>query len=335
MIFILEGPDGVGKTTLGMHMAKQLDAAYLHLSYRWPDHMFEYHTAAIRWAIRKNRKQHVIIDRWWPSEALYAAEFRGGSKWSQMGRMMDRVARKHGAVYIYCLPEDLIAYEKRFNTLKAEREEMYDNVMGVATRYIRLWNGDTMHEPNENYTDLLVRTGGVKDRRDHIKYSIETWGNKLELFTDYVADRAKERIASQFQSRNSMDDPNLLGHLQEAKYVFVGEQVKPKYNNLDWPWYDYGHSSLYLSQALHEVPMREEKIMWANARNRDGTANKLLPDLAEAKPELKFIAVGSVALAYLRFHNIDCFDHVKHPAYVKRFEGDTTYYRELLRHAIN
>ena len=103
-----------------------------------------------------------------------------------MGRMMDRIARKHGAVYIYCLPEDLVEYEKRFDKLKAERFEMYDNTMGVAKRYLNLWHGDRVHIPNENYTDLLIRTGGVKDRRDHIKYSIESWGDKLDLFTEYA-----------------------------------------------------------------------------------------------------------------------------------------------------
>jgi len=333
MIFILEGPDGAGKTTLAQHMSKQLDATYLHLSYRWPDHMFEYHTAAIRWAIRKSHKKPVIIDRWWPSEALYAAEYRGGSKWSQMGRMMDRVARKHGAVYIYCLPEDLVDYEKRFDKLKSEREEMYDSVMGVAARYRFLWNGDKVHIPNENYTDLLIRTGGVKTRRDHVYYSIESWGDKLDLFTEYAYDRALERIHSQLP--DSMDEPNLLGHLKEAEYVFVGERVKPKYNNLEWPWYDYGHSSLYLAQALHEVPVREELLMWGNAINHDGTTNKILPTLAEAKPELKFIAVGKVALSYLSKQGIEVFEHVKHPAFVKRFEGDTSYMREILRHAIH
>lgn len=333
MIIILEGPDGVGKTTLGQHMAKQLNGTYLHLSYRWPDHMFEYHTAAIRWAIRKSHKQPVIIDRWWPSEALYAAEFRGGSKWAHMGRMMDRVARKHGAIYVYCLPENLETWEKRFEKLKAEREEMYDSVRGVGMRYLALWYGDSKHVPNHNYTDLLVRTGGLQNRRDHVKYTIELWGDKLDMFTDYVVMRATERIADQLP--NSMDDPNLLGHLEEAQYLWVGERVNPKYNNLNWPWYDYGNSSLYLAEALHGVPAREELFMWANAQNYDGTGNKLINQVVEASPGIKVIAVGKVALTHLVKQGIEVFEHVKHPAYVKRFQGGVEHMREILRHAIH
>lgn len=333
MIIILEGPDGVGKTTLAKHMCEKLDATYLHLSYRWPQHMFEYHTAAIRWAIRKSRKKPVIIDRWWPSEALYAAEYRGGSKWSQMGRIMDRVAMKHGAVYVYCLPSDLVEYEKHFAKLKEERAEMYDNTVGVAKRYLDLWNGNKMHEDNGNYADLLVRTGGVKSRFDHMYYSINMYGHTLDYFTDMVCRRSAELAATQMP--NSLDHPNLLGHLSTAKYLFVGERVNPKFNNLNWPWYDHGHSSLYLAEALHGVPAREELFMWANAINSDGSKNDLIKQVVEKKPEIKVIAVGKVALTHLVKDGIEVFEHVKHPSFVKRFEGGVEKMREMLRHAIN
>lgn len=332
MIIILEGPDGAGKTTLGQHMAKQLNGTYLHLSYRWPNHMFEYHTAAIRWAIRKSHKQPVIIDRWWPSEALYAAEYRGGSKWPQMGRMLDRVARKHGAVYVYCLPTDLVQYRARFDKLKEERAEMYDNTVGVAQRYLDLWDGKHI-EDTGNYADLLARTGGVKNRRDHIYYSIEMYGHCMDYFTDLVARRSALLVCSQMP--NSITQPNLLGHLEDAQYLFVGERVNPKFNNLYWPWFDYGNSSLYMAEALHGVPAREELFMWANVLDHDGTKNTMIKEVVEKKPELKVIAVGKVALTHLVKDGIEVFEHVKHPSFVKRFEGGVDKMREILRHAIH
>lgn len=170
MIFVLEGPDAVGKTTLAQHMQQELGAEYLHLSYRWPDHMFEYHHAAIRWAIRKSHKKPVIIDRWWPSEALYAAEYRGGSKWPWINHALDAIAQQNNVLYIYCLPEDLESYAKRFDQVKQEREEMYDNTVGVAKRYLDLW---------EIY----------KARRDHMRYSIETYGKNLSAFTKLAMQR--------------------------------------------------------------------------------------------------------------------------------------------------
>ena len=332
-------------------MAKRLNATYLHLSYRWPDHMFEYHTAAIRWAIRKSHKQPVIIDRWWPSEALYAAEYRKGSRWPQMGRMMDRIARKHGAVYVYCLPDDMVEYKKRFDKLKTERSEMYDSVTGVATRYLSLWHGYKEHPDTENYADMLTRTGGVQNRADHVKYTIETWGNKLDLFTDYVAQRADSLYKSQLP--DSMDHPNFLGHIAEAQYLMVGERVNPKYNNLEWPWYDYGNSSLFLAEALHVIPAHENLFVWANAINHDGSRNKLIERACEYKPELKAVAVGKVALTHLNKAGIEVHEHVRHPAFVRRFgtyifddhgkpekiivdrKDSVNYLRGVFRHAIN
>jgi hypothetical protein len=152
----------------------------------------------------------------------------------------------------------------------------------------------------------------------------------MDYFTDLVATRSAERVASQLP--NSMDNPNMLGHLKEAQYLFVGEQVNPKYNNLYWPWYDYGHSSLYLSEALQQVPAREELFMWANARDHDGLANPLIKQVVDVKPEIKVIAVGSIAA---REAGVPIFEQVKHPAYVKRFEGGTDTMREILRHAIH
>ena len=178
MIFILEGPDGVGKTTLAKRMHQELKAEYLHLSYRWPDHMFEYHHAAIRWAIRKNRKSHVILDRWWPSESLYAAEFRGGSRWPWMSYALDSIAQHNDVMYIYCLPEDLETYAQRFEKIKLEREEMYDNTVGVAKRYLDLW---------EIY----------KSRRDHIKYTIESYGDKLSEFIKLALQKAEKNATHQ------------------------------------------------------------------------------------------------------------------------------------------
>jgi thymidylate kinase len=173
MIFVLEGPDGTGKTTLAQHMTKQLKAEYLHLSYRWPDHMFEYHHAAIRWAIRKNHKSHVILDRWWPSETLYAAEYRGGSRWPWINHALDSIAQQNKVLYIYCLPQDLKSYAARFEKLKAERDEMYSNTTGVAKRYLELW-------------DIY------KYRRDHLKYVIEENGDNLTEFTKLALKKATQ-----------------------------------------------------------------------------------------------------------------------------------------------
>ena len=157
MIIILDGPDGTGKTTLAKMLQKKLKADYLHLTYRWKEKIFDYHTAAIRFAARKNKP--IILDRWWPSEAIYAKGYRGGSDWPLQGRMCDRIARKFGAVYVYCLPESVQAAVIHHAELKAKREEMYDDIAVVADLYLKLWNGDSTHPDGGQYIDQVIRSG--------------------------------------------------------------------------------------------------------------------------------------------------------------------------------
>ena len=130
MIIILDGPDGTGKTTLAERMCTELNAEYLHLTYRWKERIFDYHTAAIRYAARKRRP--IVIDRWWPSEAVYSKAFRGGSDWPLQGRMCDRVAKKFGVIYVYCLPDDVQSAVANHAELKQQREEMYEDIEAVA-----------------------------------------------------------------------------------------------------------------------------------------------------------------------------------------------------------
>ena len=77
-IIVLDGPDAVGKTTLANKIVEMYpNTKYLHLTYRFKDKIFDYHTAAIRLASKWAKTHNVIIDRWWPTEAWYATVYRG------------------------------------------------------------------------------------------------------------------------------------------------------------------------------------------------------------------------------------------------------------------
>lgn len=125
-IIVLEGPDGVGKTALAMALKEYLDAKYIHLTYRFKDRMHLYHGAAIRLCARYADNQPVILDRWWPSEIVYADAYRGGSKFAKYYLLLEHVANQLGVVYVMCLPKDRERYLQHFEKLKTEREEMYD-----------------------------------------------------------------------------------------------------------------------------------------------------------------------------------------------------------------
>jgi len=128
-IFVLEGPDGVGKTTLGKALVERLNGRYLHLTYRYPDNMFGYHRAAIEWCLKKAKNQHVILDRWWPSEVAYAKAYRGGTKCPYISVLLDTMALTHDIVYIWCMPHDRERVGTNFAQLKDKREEMYSEGM--------------------------------------------------------------------------------------------------------------------------------------------------------------------------------------------------------------
>ena len=140
-IFVLDGPDGTGKTTLARGLQEYLGARYIHLTYRFKDKMHLYHGAAIRLAARLAEKQPVILDRWWPSEIVYADAYSGGSKFMRHYFLLEHIANMLGVTYVFCLPYDRERYLEHYDKLKDEREEMYDEGLNrVYDGYIQLMN---------------------------------------------------------------------------------------------------------------------------------------------------------------------------------------------------
>ena len=317
MIIILEGPDGAGKTTLAKEIVKQTNGIYLHLSYRWPQKIFLYHTAAIRYAARQNRP--VIIDRWWPSEAVYATSYRGQSPWPLQGRMADRVARKFGALYVYCLPETVEEHCNIFLHLKEQREEMYDDIFDVTFKYMNLWYGNQLHEKGENYIDFVIRNGGLQDRSDHLRYNIEEHGHYIDLFAERAIDMARLTRELQYQPALDYDNWNILGNTDMLKYLIVGEQVNPKFRELYWPFYEYKNSSLYLTQCMQAAEIPEEGIMWCNAFNHDDSVNENIEKIVD-QYDPKVITLGGHAADAVAKLGVITHKELPHPSYAKRFK---------------
>lgn len=173
-IIVLEGPDGVGKTTLAHELKTLLGARYIHLTYRFRDRMNLYHYAAIRLAAHLAQNQPVIIDRWWPSEIAYAEVYRGGSKFTKYYFLLEHIATQMGVTYVMCLPEDREKYLSNFEEMRETRTEaersrdpdgclgrIYDEYSGIYQTYFRLRDNVCHYDMFQNYNDNEVSRGIV------------------------------------------------------------------------------------------------------------------------------------------------------------------------------
>ena len=101
MIFIIEGPDGSGKTTLAEKLSRQTGYPVVHRSQPKSEEeklrMLDEYVEAI------NTGRNVIFDRCWYSEMAYGPVMRDKSiiTYPEMYLLEEKLA-KHGALIIYC-----------------------------------------------------------------------------------------------------------------------------------------------------------------------------------------------------------------------------------------
>lgn len=321
-LIILEGADGTGKTTLANHLKDRYGAHYLHMTYRMKDKMFLYHAAMLKHAIALADRELVVLDRCWWSDTVYAAEYRGGSKWPLMGRFLDRVALKHAAMTVVCMADDLVDYSAKFAQLRATRAEMYDDTTRVAGRYNDLYHGTTTttdaHAGQDDYAKQVIRRGGLKHRADVMGYRIDNEGRDIAGFAATLLARLDVRRATQFQRALQADFQNFLGHAGEAWYVLVGDEPPDsRFRGVRWPFFAYRNSSLYLTEALGQRNADETKFCWVNINDTDGYRSICrLVDTDGLTP----IVMGEKArAAYTQLGLPASYRYMPHPQYLRRF----------------
>lgn len=183
-IIVFEGPDGCGKTTLAKELASIMGARYIHLTYRFKDKMDLYHTAAIRLAAHLAQHQPVIIDRWWPSEIIYADAYRGGSKFTKQYFLLEHIATEIGVTYVFCIPANRNEYLKFYNELKGKREEMYNEGLDrVWQGYSDMWR--TYFQIKENVCHYDMFQNLVEDEHSREIILSNICNNILEFTEDH------------------------------------------------------------------------------------------------------------------------------------------------------
>jgi hypothetical protein len=313
-VIVLEGADCAGKSTLGEYLKGRwasvgAGAALIHATYRFPNQMFDYHTALLEKVLKLREHGPVILDRWWPSELIYADVFRGGSRWPMGGRMLDRVALKHGFIYVGCIPSDDGWHTRIFNERAEAGGEMYTRNEGVAAQY-KQWH----HR--------------MSRRADYARYDVCTQGTSMgDVAAGLMLMHTMLTISTPAPFRNAKYR-QVAGNPRSPLVMILGERSNPKGRHSVWPFFEHAHSSLWLTQALANAGLKEEQIAWYNVLPEDGDEKWARESLDTTYNVIKphyLLALGRTAQMVCVKAGLVIPEHgyraLPHPSYVRRFQN--------------
>lgn len=321
-IIVIDGPDACGKTTLADTIKeycaeRNAPCLYQHAHYRFKDRMFQYHEAIVRKAINFSQRGLAVIDRLHWSEFVYGNVYRGGSNWPLQWRYFDRLLQKNATINIICTgmsPAEVAGWHKK---ARATREEMYDARMEeVTAHFINIYNARCA-------------------RPDYVHYYWPSWTGNYGAptpheFVEHTMNQLETIRSEQLPEALKPSCYNLLGYVPTADVLFVGEKLNNKGRHQIWPFWEYKHSSLYLTQVLDELNFDETRAVWTNAIEEPN--QMYLNDLIEYNKNLKVIALGNTAKEVLRTMGIPC-KTIYHPSYAKRF--NVSDYVDMVEEAID
>src|SRR5690348_10822405 len=148
MLIILEGCDGVGKTTLAREISALLpDARTLHaVQLDWGVHPLTAYEAPLR-DYRAGIGKDIICDRWHVGEAVYPQVLKRPTRWNiAVERHLRMFMRARGALVVL-----LTAFEDELRTrLHARGDDVVDDTMleDIHAEYIKAYDRD-------NFTCLM------------------------------------------------------------------------------------------------------------------------------------------------------------------------------------
>lgn len=130
MIYVIEGPDGTGKTTLAKALSDKIKAVTIHTSFDPNWKIWTCHCKVINSAVSLSRSHiPVILDRWAVSEEIYGTVFRGGPGYDTQ-ELIDQY--EEHITWIYCRNDN--AVENHLANSK-KRAEMFDDMKRVVEKF--------------------------------------------------------------------------------------------------------------------------------------------------------------------------------------------------------
>jgi thymidylate kinase len=172
VIYILEGPDGAGKSTLANQIAAEKKASVLHCYFDPTWDIRAHHLDMLLAAQKIQPWLPVVLDRWALSELIYGTVFRGKPAYDVL-KLMNTSLDWFETTWIYCRTDSVIEDHRRN---QETRHEIFDDMTKVVEMYddfiahdeLRDWvkydfYKDNMAEfvaalPGENYITREVTT---------------------------------------------------------------------------------------------------------------------------------------------------------------------------------
>jgi len=337
-LIVLEGPDGAGKTTLAQKLI-ELDVKagkptplYLHGRY-WRRHIWSWHAGMLRYAARESRRRLVVIDRHWLSECIYGTAIRQGPAYGASARSMHRHLLHLGALYVLCVtdPEYLVSTWQRLHKQRDELLTKERQVRDIATRYLDLWHGSVVRDPNGDLVEQLSAKGGVRGYANWWCYDVQLMLDRPHRFnTEAKSIRTSAELRQKYAylSDDGLDHPwAFTTGSPVARTLLVADRSSGR---LSPPFAAPGHSSHYLNRKLHEVAADEGDLGLLNI-------NDVTDDEAIRRHLARFkwvVALGGEASRRLIDIGRRADLAIRHPQYARRFQHKGEYKLELLT-AIN
>lgn len=150
MIYILEGPDGTGKTTLANKIAEYKKASVLHSYFDKSWDIYEHHKDVMNAAFNLEKWRPVVVDRWVDSETVYGSVFRGKPGYDTFAYIdfVLNLARVGDSGPMPVAPEMVWIYCRNDNAVKnhlknmEKRNEMFDDMTKVVDEFDKLIKND-------------------------------------------------------------------------------------------------------------------------------------------------------------------------------------------------
>jgi len=295
-LIIFEGPDCGGKTTVMREFRQTMaDVTEVHhgpyprlTSAQLPRFYVDSMMPLL------HQYEHMLMDRCWLSERIYGRVFRNGTdRIGLAARHLERIAMRHGAVVVLCLPPWEKVKEQWLKRKKADSDAEYlDRIDQLETVY-------AMYELLEFSTDLPV-----------IRYDYTVHSNQTVMLRNLV-DKAAMPLHVPHGSAGNAD----------AKVILVGDKPSDHADTdtlMQWPFCSFSRqgSSMWLAEQLAASGISEADLFWLNADTGVWQIKEMYARPVIALGNNASDKLTQMGIAHLKAH---------HPQAHKRFNSSEPY----------